>query len=87
MWLSIGRDHCQRRLSYRVLLIALLGLKLASPPRLRNISSVILIAWLCYKYWAENRRTDKLVTEGALKIPEIDDIECGALTVKENVKF
>ena len=49
--------------------------------------SVILIAWLYYNYWSENRRRDKLLAEGALEIPDIENIEFADLTDKENVKF
>ena len=49
--------------------------------------SVIVIAWLYYNYWSENRRRDRLLAEGALEIPDIENIEFADLTDKENVKF
>lgn len=47
----------------------------------------VLIAWLYYNYWSENKRRDRLAAEGALKVPDIENIEFADLTDKENVMF
>ncbi|KAG0686503.1 hypothetical protein C6P40_003927 [Pichia californica] len=49
--------------------------------------STILIAWLYYNYWSENKRRDALLAEGTLELPDIENIEFADLTDKENVKF
>lgn len=49
--------------------------------------SLILIAWVYYDYWSENRRRDKLQAEGKLQIPHFENYEFADLTDKENVLF
>lgn len=49
--------------------------------------TVVLMGWLYYNYWAENKRRDRLAAEGKLEIPCIDNIEFADLTDKENVLF
>lgn len=49
--------------------------------------SAILISCIYFNYWSENRRRDKLMAEGKLEIPHIDNVEFADLTDKENVLF
>lgn len=49
--------------------------------------SLVMIAWVYFNYWNENRRRDKLEAEGKLEFPHIENYEFADLTDKENVKF
>lgn len=49
--------------------------------------SSILIAWVYYNYWHENRRREKLKADGLLEMPHIENFEFADLTDKENVYF
>ncbi|GMM27582.1 hypothetical protein DAMA08_002980 [Martiniozyma asiatica (nom. inval.)] len=51
------------------------------------IVSLILIGWLYYNYWSENKRRDRLMAEGSLVVPQIENIEFADLTDKENTLF
>lgn len=49
--------------------------------------SWVLIAWVYFNYWFENKRRDKLQAEGKLEVPNFDNFEFADLTDKENVLF
>ena len=49
--------------------------------------SSVLISWIYYNYWAENKRRDKLQSEGKLDALNFDNYEFADLTDKENVLF
>jgi ACS family allantoate permease-like MFS transporter len=49
--------------------------------------STVLISWIYYNYWSENKRRDRLLAEGKLNIPHIENFEFADLTDKENVLF
>jgi ACS family allantoate permease-like MFS transporter len=49
--------------------------------------SIFLNLWLYYNYWAENRRRDRLASEGKIENPNIENIEFADLTDKENTNF
>jgi MFS transporter, ACS family, allantoate permease len=50
-------------------------------------ASIFFILCLYFNYWRENRRRDKMLAEGLIEIPHIENIEFADLTDKENVKF
>ena len=49
--------------------------------------SLIMMVWVYFNYWNENRRRDKLQSEGKLEIPHIENYEFADLTDRENVRF
>lgn len=49
--------------------------------------SLVLMMWVYFNYWNENRRKDKLQTEGKLESINFENYEFADLTDKENVNF